>query len=81
MGVPYPYLLYVHCGARSAYFDGRYWIGNPPHERPPSWDSLYEPGMMELLEKDVAKFQTRSGDVIFFRPLAEGEEYPWLPCL
>ena len=86
IGNPYPYALYTHCGIRSAYFDGRRWIADPVLSvdnvnPPPGWGNPSDKGSMELVAEDLARFTNKDGLVAEFRPLPEGSEYPWGPCL
>ena len=88
IGKPYPYTLYTHCGIRSAYFDGRRWVADPILKagvgglNPSSgWGDPFERGGMGLVAEDVARFSSSAGLVADFRPLPEGSEYPWGPCL
>ena len=83
VGVAYAHQLRTHCGIRSAYFDGRRWIASPVlgglDRSPPGWrDPDY--GSMELIAENSARFTSSAGLVAEFRPLAEGEEYPWPAC-
>ena len=86
IGKPYPYIQYTHCGIRSAYFDGRRWIADPilsvdNVNPPPGWGNPSDKGSMELVAEDLARFTSGTGLTAEFRPLPEGAEYPWRPCL
>ena len=86
IGKPYPYTLYTHCGIRSAYFDGRRWVADPilsvDKVNPPSgWGNPFDQGRMELVAEELARFTSNAGLTAEFRPLLEGSEYPWGPCL
>ena len=62
---------------------------------PPGWGNPFDKGSMELVAEDLAKFTSSAGLVADFlarftssaglvaefRPLPEGAEYPWRPCL
>ena len=85
LGKAYSFTIYTHCGVRRAYFDGRDWIiepelsdgnGNPP----PGWRSPVDTGTMALVAENLARYTSASGAVAEFRPLAEGEEYPFRSC-
>ena len=83
VGVAYAHQLRTHCGIRTAYFDGRRWIASPVlgglDRSPPGWrDPDYGP--RGLNAENSARFTSSAGLVAEFRPLAEGEEYPWEPC-
>lgn len=85
LGKLYPFALYTHCGVRSAYFDGRRWIADPvlsdeSGNPPPGWGNPSERGTMVLVKEDLARFTSTSGNTAEFRPLPEGEDYPWGPC-
>ena len=86
IGKPYQYTLYTHCGIRSAYFDGRWWIADPilsdisNVNPPPGWDNPRARGKMELVAEDLARFTSSAGLVAGFRPLPEGPHYPWRSC-
>ena len=85
IGKPYSYTLYTHCGIRSAYFGGRRWIADPilnvdSVSPPRGWSNPIEQGKMELVSQGIARFVSDTGLVAEFRPLPEGEEYPWTPC-
>ena len=73
IGKGYPFTLYGDCFIRDARFDGRRWIaypllsdgsGNPPTDWTPD-DSV---GVMELVSEDRARFTSKTGRVIEFRP-------------
>ncbi len=86
IGKPYPYTLYTHCGVRSAFIDGRRWVADPilsvdNVNPPPGWGDPFERGGMELVAEDVGRFTSSAGVTAEFRPLPEGSEYPWGPCL
>ena len=86
IGKPYSYTLYTHCGIRSAYFGGRRWIVADPIlnvdsvSPPRGWSNPIEQGKMELVSQGIARFVSDTGLVAEFRPLLEGQEYPWTPC-
>jgi hypothetical protein len=84
IGKAYPFALYTHCGIRSADFDGRRWIADPilgSANPPPGWGNPADKGSMELVSEDRARFTSTRGLVAEFRPLAEGEDYPWGLCM
>ena len=73
IGTGYPYTLYVHCGIRDAYFDGRLWMadpilsdgsGNPPVD----WTTADSRGKMKLVRDDLAVFTAKSGRIVEFKP-------------
>ncbi len=83
IGEGYPYALDVQCIIRDAHFDGRRWIadpilgdrsGNPPTDRTPD-DSV---GVMELVSEDRARFTSKTGRVIEFRPWPS--DMAWTLC-
>ena len=86
IGKTYPYALYTHCGVRAAFLDGRRWVADPVlsdsgNVNPPlGWGNPMDHGNMELVTHDLAQFTSASGSVAEFRPLPDGEEYPWRPC-
>jgi hypothetical protein len=60
----YPYRLYTHCGLRSLYADGRYWIpdgkvdagdGNAPSK----YDNPEDPGFVTLMKPEWLQFESR----------------------
>jgi hypothetical protein len=73
-GVAYPFELLTHCGIEYAFFDGRYWLAEPPlddgaHNPPPGWDNPTQRGSMTLLfEGDRAEFRAGPRLVARFRP-------------
>ena len=82
LAVSYPFDLYVHCGLRDAYFDGRWWIlsGGPlePSELEPrvtanSWVR----GLIRLLDDDSAEF---SGGSLRLLLIPAGADYVRPPC-
>ena len=85
IGKPYPYTLLTHCGIRGAYFAGRKWVPSPvltaeKVHPPPGWGNPFHQGEMRLLAEDLARFVTGTGLAAEFRPLPEGDKYPWGPC-
>ena len=86
IGKTYAYSLYTHCGVRAAFLDGRRWVADPVlsdngNVNPPlGWGNPMDHGNMELVTPDLAQFTSASGSVAEFRPLPDGEEYPWRPC-
>jgi hypothetical protein len=86
IGKPYPYTLYTHCGVRSAFIDGRRWVADPilsvdNVNPPPGWGNPFDRGSMELVAEALARFTSSAGLAAEFRPLPEGSEYSWGPCL
>ncbi len=84
VGKGYTFGLYVHCGIRDARFDGRLWMadpmlsdgsGNPPLHWTPD-DSV---GIMQLVSEDRARFTSKSGRMIEFKPWPA--DVPWRPCV
>jgi len=83
IGEPYPFSLYVHCGVRDTYFDGRRWMANPRLDDgsgnpPPGWTHDDSNGEMTLVSEDHAVFKSRSGRTIEFTSWPEDVE--WSPC-
>ena len=73
IGKGYPFTLYVDCVIRDARFDGRRWVadpilsdgsGNPPAD----WTPDDSAGVMELVSEDRARFTSKMGRIIEFRP-------------
>ena len=87
IGKTYPYALYTHCGVRAAFLDGQRWIADPVlSDRgnvnpPPGWGNPLDRGTIEMVTDGLARFTSNAGLVAEFRPLPDGEEYPWRPCL
>ena len=85
IGVRYSHNLYTHCGVRYADFDGRKWLADPVltspggANPPPGWGNPGDSGTMELVSKDRALFQSKSGKRAFFEPAPE--DYPFKLCL
>ncbi|MCH7706542.1 MAG: hypothetical protein IIB33_05795 [Chloroflexi bacterium] len=86
IGKGYSFGLYVHCGVRDAYFDGRRWMANPiltdgqGNPNPPDgWASDDGVGTMTLVEEDLAVFRARSGREVEFVPWPPDVE--WSPCV
>ena len=82
-GKGYPYSLYVHCGVRDAYFDGRHWMADPMQSDgsgnpPPGWTSEDSRGIMVLVTDDLAIFTAESGREVEFVPWPSDVE--WRPC-
>ena len=82
-GKGYPYSLYVHCGVRDAYFDGRQWMADPMQSDgsgnpPPGWTSDDSRGIMVLVTDDLAVFTGESGREVEFVPWPSDVE--WRPC-
>ena len=81
IGKWYPYTLYVHCGVRDAYFDGRRWMADPMlgnNNPPPGWTADDSRGVMELVREDLAVFKSVSGRTINFIPWPSDVE--WTGC-
>ena len=83
LGKSYRYSLYVHCGIRDAYFDGRQWMANPmlsdgAGNPPPGWTRDDGRGTMILVRDDLAIFTAVSGRKIAFVPWPSDVE--WKPC-
>ena len=83
LGKHYRYSLYVHCGIRDAYFDGRQWMANPmlsdgSGNPPPGWTYDDSRGTMVLAKDDLAIFTAVSGREIMFVPWPSDVE--WRPC-
>ena len=62
VGVWYPFDLYVHCGVRDAYFDGRSWVlqGGPLEKdelRPGAISDPWTRGLITLLSEVEAEFK------------------------
>jgi hypothetical protein len=57
VGVDYPTALFTHCGVRWAYFDGRYWVIDPP--QPEGANLVY--GVMTLLSANELAFDGEDG--------------------
>ena len=82
-GKSYRYSLYVHCGIRDAYFDGRQWMANPmlndgSGNPPPGWTNDDSHGIMVLVREDLVIFTARSGRIVEFVPWPSDVE--WRPC-
>ena len=81
IGKSYPYTLYVHCGVRDAYFDGRRWMADPMlgnYNPPPGWTDDDSRGVMELVREDLVVFKSVSGRTINFIPWPSDVE--WMGC-
>lgn len=73
VGQPYKYILYVHCGVRQAYFDGRWWVPSPPpggdNVSPPAgWGNPQDSGTIVLTADDMASFKSSTGTTVGFSP-------------
>lgn len=84
VGTVYPYSLYLHCGVRDAYFDGRRWMAlDVPEEwqlnAPAGWTRDDANGQMTLVEGDLAVFTSNTGRTIKFVPWPS--DVPWGPCV
>ena len=80
-GVWYPYRVQTHCGVRHAFFDGRWWVANPPPEgvagnAPRGWDDPSQLGRMRLIHPDEAAFMAPGGLAAEFIPARPGFEPP-----
>jgi hypothetical protein len=72
-GVAYPYELRTHCGIADTFFDGRFWVADPPlddgsHNPPRGWDNPTQEGTISLLAADRAQFRSDRDLVARFRP-------------
>ncbi len=71
-GIPYRFTLLTHCGVEYAYFDGRYWVVDPPNEDPANppagWGNPVDQGTMVLLSDDEAVYRNAAGGEARFRP-------------
>ncbi|MDP2948968.1 MAG: hypothetical protein Q8P22_05475 [Chloroflexota bacterium] len=70
-GETYPFTLNLHCGVHSAYFNGRWWLANPPISDlnlPADWAQDDGVGDMTLVRSDLAVFIAKSGRRIDFIP-------------
>jgi hypothetical protein len=75
VGVAYPYLLYVHCGIRTARFGGRTWLAETPVPNPTPeevaagrWGARdVERGTMTFVEPGLLRWDGWQGP-IYFRP-------------
>lgn len=72
LGASYPYIWETHCGATILVFDGRWWNPSPPlsddpHNPPPGWDDG-QPGTLELITRDRARFTTDGGQRVNLVP-------------
>lgn len=73
LGVAYEYELRTHCGIADAFFDGRWWLADPPlddgsHNPPARWGNPTQRGSMRLLfERDRAEFRAEEDLVARFR--------------
>ena len=73
VGVTYPYLLYVHCGIRTALFGGRTWLAETPVPNPTPeevaagrWDARQvERGTMTLVEPGLLRWDGWQGPIDF----------------
>lgn len=87
MGQPYALGLYTHCGIGWAYFDGRWWVADPPQNdrsgNPPrGWKNPVDVGAMTLVTEDQARFVSEAGLVAEFRALSrEAVDNPESGCL
>ncbi|MFN2470436.1 MAG: hypothetical protein ABR583_05500 [Gaiellaceae bacterium] len=79
-GARYEFTLYTHCGIEYARFDGRWWLADPPlddgsHNPPRGWGNPSQPGTMELVAPDRAKFRAEELSATF-RPAPASYEPP-----
>ena len=71
-GVEYPYELRTHCGIDDTFFDGRYWVADPPlhdgsHNPPRGWGNPTQRGTIRLLPGESAEFRSGHDLVARFR--------------
>ena len=83
IGGSYALGLYVHCGVRDAYFDGRRWMADPmisdgSGNPPLGWTPDDSAGVIELVSENLARFTSKTGRVIEFVPWPS--VIPWRPC-
>ncbi|WP_155127069.1 hypothetical protein [[Actinomadura] parvosata] len=65
VGQKYPFVLYTHCGIRSAQFGGRWWVAVTPVEQPHPGGKDETAGTMELVNDDLARFRWQGGSADF----------------
>jgi hypothetical protein len=76
VGTKYPFVLYTHCGIRSAHFGGRWWKAVAPTEQPHPGGKEETAGTMELVNDDLARFTWQGGSAEFTPSPSE----PMPPC-
>jgi hypothetical protein len=72
LGQAYAYLLETHCGLRSLYADGRYWVLHPaePHtsRAPSGYDDPQDAGKLTLMKPTYLEYRSRQGSTSVWSP-------------
>jgi hypothetical protein len=84
VGVEHAYALSTHCGAKTASFDGRTWVSETFGDdalvgAPDGWGDPTDTGVLVLVEDDLARFTSSTGETLVFTPAPPDLEPD--PCL
>jgi hypothetical protein len=84
VGVEHAYALSTHCGAKTASFDGRTWVSETFGDdalvgAPEGWGDPTDAGVLVLVEDDLARFTSSTGETLVFTPAPPDLEPD--PCL